>query len=187
MRPTWMLSFFVAMLAVFSAAPAFSDTEIGSDATWKCPQADGSLIYTNKEKTGCQVMVLKPLSIVPDLEHMPTAPRTSTTGEPHYEVPSYQEHTSGTGVRQVPDWARDWYAGNMPSGSAQGEVCSLYMEWMQLVQKTRGGMFFGSDPSYGGDVTGRAQRMPSQSFYDNARYIALSRIFGTGFVPIGCF
>jgi hypothetical protein len=118
---------------------------------------------------------------------MPTAPRTSTTGEPHYEVPSYQEHTSGTGVRQVPDWARDWYAGNTPSGSAQGEVCSLYMEWMQLVQKTRGGMFFGSDPSYGGDVTGRAQRMPSQSFYDNARYIALSRIFGTGFVPIGCF
>jgi hypothetical protein len=183
-----MFPFLVAMSAVFSAAPAFSDTEIGSDATWKCPQADGSLIYTNKEKTGCQVMVLKPLSIVPDLEHMPTAPRTSTTGEPHYyEVPSYQERTAGAGGRQVPDWARDWYASNMPSGSAQGEVCSLYMEWMQLVQKTRGGMFFGSDPSYGGDVTGRAQRMPSQSFYDNARYIALSRIFGTGFVPIGCF
>lgn len=188
MRPIRMFPFLVAMSAVFSAAPAFSDTEIGSDATWKCPQADGSLIYTNKEKTGCQVMVLKPLSIVPDLEHMPTAPRTSTTGEPHYyEVPSYQERTAGAGGRQVPDWARDWYAGNMPSGSAQGEVCSLYMEWMQLVQKTRGGMFFGSDPSYGGDVTGRAQRMPSQSFYDNARYIALSRIFGTGFVPIGCF
>ena len=67
MRPTWMLSFFVAMLAVFSAAPAFSDAQTGSDATWKCPQADGSLIYTNKEKTGCQVMVLKPLSIVPYL------------------------------------------------------------------------------------------------------------------------
>lgn len=91
------------------------------------------------------------------------------------------------GGRQVPDWARDWYASNTSSGSVQAEVCSLYMEWMQLVQKTRGGMFFGSDPSYGGDVTGRTQRMPSYSFYDNSRYIALSRMFGTGFVPVGCF
>ncbi|HWG96605.1 MAG TPA: hypothetical protein VN647_05940 [Nitrospira sp.] len=187
MQSTRMFSFTVAILAVFSAAPAFSDTQTGSDVTWKCPQADGSVIYTNKEKTGCQAMALKPLSIVPDLENMPTAPRTATTGEPHYEVPSYQERTYGTEGRQAPDWASDWHASNTSSGSAQAEVCSLYMEWMQLVQKTRGGMFFGSDPSYGGDVTGRAQRMPSYSFYDNARYIALSRIFGTGFVPIGCF
>jgi len=187
MWPTRMLSFITTMLAVFFAAPVFSDTQTGSDTTWKCPQADGSLIYTNKEKTGCQVMALKPLSIVPDLENMPTAPRTTTTREPQYEVPFYQEHTAGTAGRQVPEWARDWYASNTSSGSAQAEVCSLYMEWMQLVQKTRGGMFFGSDPSYGADVSGRAQRMPSYSFYDNARYIALSRIFGTGFVPIGCF
>lgn len=187
MRPSRMFSFLVAIAAVFSAAPAFSDTQSELDTTWKCLQADGSVIYTNKERIGCQAMALKPLSIVPDLENMPTAPRTTTTSEPRYEVPSYQERISGTGGRQVPDWARDWYASNTPSGSAQGEVCLLYMEWMQLVQKTRGGMFFGSDPSYGGDVTGRAQRMPSQSFYDNARYIALSRLFGTGFVPIGCF
>ncbi len=189
MWPTRMLSFVTAMLAVFSAAPVFSDTQTGSDATWKCPQADGSLIYTNKEKAGCEPMVLKPLSIVPDLENMPTAPRTTTTSESHYhyEVSPYQERISGAGGRQVPDWARDWYASNTSSGSVQAEVCSLYMEWMQLVQKTRGGMFFGSDPSYGGDVTGRVQRMPSHSFYDNARYIALSRLFGTGFVPVGCF
>lgn len=187
MRPTRMFSFLAAMLAVFSAAPAFSDTEFGSGTTWDCPQADGSSIYTNKERTGCRAMALKPLSVVPDLENMPTIPRTTIAGESQHQVPTYQERMSGTGGRQVPDWARDWYASNTASGSVQAEVCMLYMEWMQLVQKTRGGMFFGSDPSYGGDITGRTQRGPSHSFYDNTRYIALSRIFGTGFVPIGCF
>jgi hypothetical protein len=132
-------------------------------------------------------MALKPLSVVPDLENMPRIPRTAITNEPQHQVPSYQERASGAGGRQVPDWARDWHVNNLSSGSAQAEVCTLYMEWIQLVQKTRGGMFFGSDPSYGGDVTGRTQRMPSYSFYDNARYIALSRLFGTGFIPIGCF
>lgn len=57
---------------------------------------------------------------------------------------------------------------------------------MHLVQKTRGGMFFGSDPSYGGDLSARNQRGPSYSFYDNTRYVTLSRLFGRGFVPIGC-
>ena len=187
MRPTRMFHFLAVMLAVFSAAPAFSDTETGSGTTWDCPQADGSSIYTNKERAGCHAMALKPLSVVPDLVNMPTIPRTTITSEPQHQVPSYQERISGTGGRQVPDWARDWYASNTASGSVQTEVCMLYMEWMQLVQKTRGGMFFGSDPSYGGDITGRTQRGPSQSFYDNTRYIALSRLFGTGFVPIGCF
>ncbi len=86
----------------------------------------------------------------------------------------------------MPEWARDWYASNTTTGSVQAEVCGLYMEWMQLVQKTRGGFFFGTDPSYGGDITGRNQRGASYSFFDNARYIALSRLFGTGFVPVGC-
>ncbi len=175
-----------AMLAVFSAGTAFSDTQSGSDTTWQCPQADGTLLYTNKEKTGCQAMVLKPLSVVPDLENMPTIPQSVTDAVPHYAQPSQERAPTG-GSRNVPDWARDWYAGIAPSGSVQEEVCSLYSEWMHLVLKTRGGVFFGTDPSYGGDVTGRNQRGASNSFYDNARYIALSRLFGTGFVPIGCF
>jgi len=89
--------------------------------------------------------------------------------------------------RIVPEWAKDWYASIAPSGSVQDEVCSLYSEWMQLVQKTRGGFFFGSDPSYGGDMTGRNQRGPSHSYYDNTRYLALSKLFGRGFVPVACF
>lgn len=187
MRPTQMLPFLTAMVVVFSAGPAFSDTQPGSGTTWECSQADGSSMYTNKERAGCHAMTLKPLSIVPDLENMPTIPRATTTAAPHYEVPPYQDRAPSMGGQNVPDWARDWHASIATSGSGQEEVCSLYSEWMHLVQKTRGGFFFGSDPSYGGDVTGRAQRMPSYSFYDNARYIALSRMFGTGFVPVGCF
>jgi hypothetical protein len=177
----------IAILAVASAASAFDDSSSGSATTWECHQADGTHLFTNKEKDGCSVLALKPLSVVPDLENMPTAPRTLTTSAPHYEIPPYQDHSSGMIVRHAPDWARDWYAGIAPSGSVQQEACALYSEWMHLVQKTRGGFFFGSDPSYGGDITGRNQRGPSYSFYDNARYIALSRLFGTGFVPVGCF
>jgi hypothetical protein len=176
-----------AILAVASAASAFDDSSSGSAMTWECHQADGTHLFTNKEKDGCSVLELKPISVVPDLENMPTAPRTLTTSAPHYEIPPYRDHSSGMIVRQAPDWARDWYAGIAPSGSVQQEACSLYSEWMHLVQKTRGGFYFGSDPSYGGDITGRNQRGPSHSFYDNARYIALSKLFGTGFVPVGCF
>jgi len=176
-----------AILAVASAASAFDDSSSANATTWECDQTDGTHLYTNKEKDGCSVLALKPISVVPDLEHMPTAPRTLTASAPHYEIPPYQDNSSGMGGRTVPDWARDWHAGIAPSGSVQQEACSLYSEWMHLVQKTRGGFYFGSDPSYGVDITGRNQRGPSYSFYDNARYIALSRLFGTGFVPVGCF
>lgn len=178
-----------ATLVVFLPGSASSDTPPAAPdpaAMYECLQADGSSVYTNKERAGCRVMTLKPLSVVPSLENMPTIPRTMAAAAPHYEVPLYQDRTLGTGNQNVPDWARDWRANNTASGSVQTEVCGMYMEWLQLVQKTRGGFFYGSDPSYGGDVTGRTQRGPSYSYYDNARYIALSRIFGTGFVPVGC-
>lgn len=176
-----------ALLAVATTAAAFDDSTSGSATTWECHQPDGTSLYTNKEKDGCSVLALKSISVVPDLEHMPTTPRNFATSASHSEVSPRQDQTSGMVVRQAPDWARDWYGDIAPSGSVQQEACSLYSEWMHLVQKTRGGFFFGSDPSYGGDITGRNQRGPSYSFYDNARYIALSRLFGTGFVPVGCF
>lgn len=186
MRLIQALCLSAAILAMPSPAPAFDDASSGSSTTWDCHQADGSHLYTNKEKDGCSVLVLKPISVVPNLENMPTAPRTFAVA-PNHEAYTDQGHSTGVIVAQAPDWARDWHAGIAPSGSVQQEACSLYSEWMHLVQKTRGGFFFGSDPSYGGDITGRNQRGPSHSFYDNARYIALSRLFGTGFVPVGCF
>ncbi len=186
MRSIQASVFLVTVLVVAPTISAWADTPSELATTWECPQADGTSLYTNKEHTGCHAMTLKPLSVVPNLEHMPTIPRSMVSSEHQYLAP-HQEPVSGIGNRLVPDWARDWYANNTGTGSVQAEVCSLYMEWMQLVQKTRGGFYFGSDPSYGGDITGRNQRGASHSFYDNARYIALSRLFGTGFVPVGCF
>lgn len=178
----------VTTLAVLTSVPALADAPPPSaepTSTWECPQADGSSVYTNKEKAGCRAMVLKPLSVVPSLDNMPIIPQP--VAAPHYyEVPPYQDRGPGMVNRNVPDWARDWYANNTAAGSVQAEVCGMYMEYLQLAQKSRGGFWFGSDPSYGGDLSGRNQRGPSYSFYDNARWMALSRIFGTGFVPVGC-
>ena len=189
-----------ATLVVFLAGPTWGDTPSPTpepSAMWECPQADGSAIYTNKEGDGCRAMMLKPLSVVPSLENMATMPRIMTAAAPHYQVPPYQDRTNQYKAppydrtdrewdASVPDWARDWYANNTSSGSGRAEVCGMYKEWLTLVQKTRGGFWFGSDSSYGGDLSGRNQRGPSYSFYDNARWMALSRMFGTGFVPVGC-
>ena len=55
----------------------------------------------------------------------------------------------------VPGWAQEWHSSiAWTGGSIQTEVCSLYGEWINLVQKTRGGFFYGTDPSYGGDLSG---------------------------------
>ncbi|MCP9456110.1 MAG: hypothetical protein NNA18_08410 [Nitrospira sp.] len=153
---------------------------------WECPMEDGTSLYTNKERPGCREVLLKPLSVVPSLEHLSTAPPSSARGEAQDDRPLYQDRFSGRGEQAVPDWAREWHASVAPSELMKNEVCSLYSEWLHLAQKTRGGVFFGADPSYGGDRSAGNQRGPSHSFYDNARWVTLLRLFGTGFVPVGC-
>ena len=190
MRPLSLYVLLAAATLAIGSAPAFADTTEPFDPAkmWECPQADGSSMYTNKERAGCKLMTLKPLSIVPSLDNMPTY-RPAVAMAPHYELSGSVYPNPGglaTGGQNVPDWARDWQASTASNGSVHAEVCSMYGEWINLNQKTRGGFFFGSDPSYGGDLSGRNQRGASYSFYDNARYHALSRMFGTGFVPVGC-
>jgi len=190
MRPFTCFSLVAAATLIMAATPAFSamETEKFDPARmWECPQADGSSIYTNKERAGCKLMVLRELSVVPSLDNMPTY-RPSLATAPRYDVPGPADRYQGmTGEAQpVRDWAKDWYASVASSGSVQGEVCSMYSEWLNLVQKTRGGFYFGSDPSYGGDLSGQNQRGASYSFYDNTRYYTLARLFGPGFIPIGC-
>lgn len=173
----------ITLVALTAVSPAQSDTPPPTEPseTWECPQADGTSVYTNKEKPGCRVMTLKSLSVVPSLDNMPLIPRS--IGNPPYQVPRSQGQGPVSGMQNVPDWAKDWQAS---ATGSRGDICGMYWEWVQLNEKTRGGVFFGSDPSYGGDPTGRNQRGPSYSFYDNARYIALNRMFGTGFTPVGC-
>lgn len=190
MRPFTCFSLVAAATLVMVAAPAFSETETGKfdpARMWECPQPDGSSIYTNKERAGCKLMALRELSVVPSLDNMPTY-RPALATAPRYDIPAPSDRYQGmTGeVQHVPDWAKNWHASVVSSGSNQAEICSLYGEWLNLVQKTRGGFFFGTDPSYGGDLSGQNQRGASFSFYDNARYYTLAKLFGPGFVPIGC-
>ena len=189
MKPAHLLMI-AATIFTLSSMPAFSDTTVSFDPYMmrECTQADGSILYTNKDIPGCKLMKMKELSIVPSLDDMPTY-RPPTAAAPRYDIPSHQDRNQAGmtgGGQTIPDWARDWHASIASSGSVQAEVCSMYGEWLNLVQKTRGGFFYGADPSYGGDLSGRNQRGPSYSFYDNARYITLSKLFGPGFVPIGC-
>jgi hypothetical protein len=137
-------------------------------------------------------MELKPLSIAPSLPEIAGHPFPGGSGMQQDDSPlSTDAFSYDTPVgalrnsRSVPDWAREWQTSNSLSGSAQSEVCSMYGEWLRLNEKSRG-FFFGTDPSYGGDPSTRNFRAPSYSFYDNARWMTLSRMFGTGFVPIGC-
>ena len=189
MQPAHLL-IFAATIFTLSATSAFSDTTVRFDPFLmrECPQADGTVLYTNKDLPGCKLMTLKELSVVPSLDDMPTY-RPTVAAAPHYDVPPYvdRRQTGMTGGGQtVPDWAKDWHATIASSGSVQAEVCSMYGEWLHLAQKTRGGFFYGTDPSYGGDLSGRNQRGASYSFYDQARYMTLAKLFGPGFVPIGC-
>ena len=175
----------MTMLMGALAGPALADSTPAPEPaeTWECQQADGTVVYTNKEKPGCRELMLRPLSVVPSLDQMPLIPRSSGSMMPPAMAPAPSEHGAGGALQQVPDWARDWYAS---ATGSRGEICAMYWEWVRLNEKTRGGFFYGTDPSYGGDPTGRNQRGASYSFYDNARYQALSRIFGAGFVPVGC-
>jgi hypothetical protein len=192
MRP-FIVSTFVAAAALVLAQPAIADTNetvrFDPARMWECTQADGSPIYTNKERAGCKLMVMKELSVVPSLDQMPTY-RSPYAATPASEMPYDMDRAPvvmGARGQTVPGWAQDWHSSiAWTGGSVQTEVCLMYGEWINLVQKSRGGFFFGSDPSYGGDLTGRNQRGASYSFYDNARWVTLSRIFGTGFVPVGC-
>ncbi|RPH81649.1 MAG: hypothetical protein EHM80_01710 [Nitrospiraceae bacterium] len=189
MQPARLL-LIAAMTLVCSSTSVLADTPIAFDPFLmrECPQADGSSLYTNKDLPGCKLMTLKELSSVPSLADMPTY-RPTVTAAPHYDIPPHSDRNqSGMvgGGQTVPDWAKDWYASFASSGSVQAELCSLYGEWLHLNMKTRGGFFYGTDPSYGGNLSGNNQRGASYSFYDNARYLTLSRIFGTGFLPTGC-
>ncbi len=190
MLPRHVLLITLAVLLPLSVIA--QPVESSESEMWECPGPDGTSLYTNKERPGCQPKELKPLSIVPSI---PQSERLSTPRDatPHYDDPYRSEAFSYDtpvgamrNMKSVPDWASDWRSSTTLAGSIQSEVCAMYGEWIRLNEKSRGGFFFGTDPSYGSDPTTRTFRAPSYSFYDNTRWVTLSRMFGTGFVPVGC-
>ncbi|UVT20089.1 MAG: hypothetical protein H8K03_20310 [Nitrospira sp.] len=100
----------VAMVAVFSLAPAFAETAEKPETVWACPQADGSILYTNKERDGCQALRLKPLPVVPNVKTMPTIPHPIPDTTHNREQNAYQKQAlseirgHGAGVRQRVVW-----------------------------------------------------------------------------------
>jgi hypothetical protein len=191
MRPNHLFLYAVCGVLV-TALPALSDPPAppGTAEMWECPQAGGTTLYVNRERPGCRAIELKPLSTVPPFIGLPNEPQVPGAALGRLSDPPqidwYANAPGSERAGRVPDWAKDWYAGLASPGSVREEICALYAEWIRLNERTRGGFFFGSDPSYGGDPTGRNLRLPSYSFYDNARWVALARLFGTGFVPVGC-
>ncbi|MDK2743484.1 MAG: hypothetical protein NDI90_11260 [Nitrospira sp. BO4] len=61
----------IAMLAIIPLASASAETAEKPETVWACPQADGSILYTNKERAGCQALTLKPLPVVPNVGTKP--------------------------------------------------------------------------------------------------------------------
>ncbi|CBK41168.1 exported protein of unknown function [Nitrospira defluvii] len=187
MWPTRLL--LATLAASLLLVPSVRAVESAPVEMWECPGPEGTILYTNKERPDCQAKVLKALSVVPSLPDLPLTPPSGSTYLPPPKAKDFSYDTPIGALRnlsQIPESGRDWYAGNTSGGSVQGEVCSMYMEWIHLNQNSRGGHFFGTDPSYGSNPTARNWYTPSYSFYDNARYVTLSQIFGAGFVPIGC-
>jgi len=187
----WPTQLVLATLAAsLTLAPSVHAVESSPIEMWECPGPEGTILYTNKERPDCQPKVLKALSIVPSLPDTTFSPSTGgSTNQPTPKAKDFSYDTPIGALRnlsQIPDSGRDWYAGNTAGGSVQAEVCSMYLEWIHLNQNSRGGHIFGTDPSYGANPTAQNWYAPSYSFYDNARYVALSRIFGAGFIPIGC-
>ncbi len=187
MWPTRLV--FAILAASLLYTPSVHAVEASPIDMWECPGPEGTILYTNKERPDCQAKVLRALSVVPSLPDLPLAPPRGSTYEPTPKAKDFSYDTPIGALRnlsQIPESGRDWYAGNATGGSVQGEVCSMYTEWIHLNQNSRGGHFFGTDPSYGGNPTAHNWYTPSYSFYDNTRYVTLSQIFGAGFVPIGC-
>ena len=187
----WSLRLVLATLAVsLSLQPGAQAFESPAVDIWECPGPEGTVLYTNKERPNCQPKVLQALSVVPSPPDLPLPSlggSSRSRQSPRTEDFSYDTPIGALrNLSQVPDSGRDWYAANAGSGAVHTEVCSMYAEWIHLNQNTRGGHLFGTDPSYGGNPTAQNWSAPSYSFYDNARYVALSRIFGAGFIPIGC-
>lgn len=172
-------------LALSAQGQDLQEAEADPLGMWECPQEGQPPLYTNRERSGCRKMELKPLSTVPSLPESPSRLQRTHPSGPSFDHPNHMETAPPAHSRNVPDWGKDWYAKNSSDASVQSEVCSLYSEWLQLIQRTRGGFYFGSDPSYGADPSGR-NFSSTNGFWDNARYVTLANIFGRGFVPIGC-
>ncbi len=88
------------------------------------------------------------------------------------------------GGQTLPDWAKDWHASVASSGPFKLKSAPC-MENGSTSFRIVAGSFTEQTlrmaETFREEISG-----VDYSFYDNARYITLSKHFGPGFVPIGC-
>ena len=135
MRPFTIFTLAAAATLVLAASPAIADTnetvKFDPARMWECPQADGSSIYTNKERSGCKLLVLKELSVVPSLDQMPTyrSPYAATpASDMSYSMdraPRGRQFRDGlrSGTRALPGPA-DRYKARFARSMANGSIWS---------------------------------------------------------------
>ena len=97
MQPAHLLMI-AATTLILSSTSVFADTKTAFDPLLmrECPQADGTVLYTNKDVAGCKLMTLKELSVVPSLDNMPTY-RPTVAAAPHYDIPPYPDRHAMAG------------------------------------------------------------------------------------------
>ena len=87
-------------VVVLCVGPASADTPPPAPEpadTWECQLADGTTVYTNKERAGCRVMLLRPLSVVPSSETVSVPARRPTV--PAAALPQRWVLKPGSGLR----------------------------------------------------------------------------------------
>jgi hypothetical protein len=103
---------------------------------WECPSGDGSVVYTNKATPECRAISLPPLSVIESRPALPDRTRQTFSVEPSVVATA-------------------------PVESGQERICTKYFEWIDLNERTTGGLYF-------------------RSFGDNTRFATLQKVFGGG-------
>jgi hypothetical protein len=99
-----------AMLATIAVTYAFA-----GDTMLACTQADGSVLYTNKDVKGCKTIVGPELSIVPSYSvHPSVVPHLLPEVPKHFMFPSLDSEVVN-------------------------KTCALYEEWVLINERTKGG------------------------------------------------
>jgi hypothetical protein len=111
-----MMFFIVSMLLTMVVTYAFA-----VDTMLACTQADGTVVYTNKDVKGCTEVKMPELSVVPD-RHATMFP----------VVPPFHEASPAT----VPTVSR--FSAGTP-GVVLTETCALWHEYVKLTERTSGG------------------------------------------------
>jgi len=118
MRTILNIMFFVAAFVVTMALTL----AYASDIMLACTQADGSVLYTNKDVKGCAALKM------PELSTVPVYPSTQHNNRT-------LEHDKVLALPEIPMLKVE----PLPIPSVVSDTCALYHEWVRINERTLGG------------------------------------------------